>query len=330
LHYSDNLNTLLKESISLEIKQMDQVIDSALSGKHLIKIISEHLIYSGGKRLRPSLTILIAKLLGYHDGTDHINLAAAIEFIHTATLLHDDVIDASDLRRGKKTSNSIWGNQITILVGDYLLSQAFQIMVQTKNIVILDILSKASSIIAEGEILQFSLLSDFRITEEKYIEIIRAKTAELFGAATSIGAVLTNQDAKIIENFYSFGINFGTGFQIIDDILDYSGSSNEMGKEAGDDFREGKITLPILMCYQDASSEDKEFIEKVFSASDYKTQENFEIIKNIMAKSNAIDKSFHQAQYYIEQAKSCLSISPDCIEKGVLLDLLDFSLKRIY
>ena len=224
----------------------------------LIPELAGHLIKSGGKRIRPMLTVATARMCGYR-GEAHVKLAAAVEFMHTATLLHDDVVDESDLRRGKKTARLIWGNQASVLVGDYLLGQAFLMMVETGSLEALRVLASAAAIIAEGEVLQLAASHDTTTTEDAYMRVIGAKTAALFSAAAKVGAIIANRRTDEQEVLESYGRNFGIAFQLVDDALDYSGNQSLMGKSAGNDFREGKITLPVVLSYGRGSSEERNF-----------------------------------------------------------------------
>lgn len=240
---SDNAVVRLRALVESEMTGVnDVIIDRMESPVEMIPNLAGHLINSGGKRLRPMLTLASSKLCGY-DGQAHIQLAAAVEFIHTATLLHDDVIDESDLRRGKPTANTIWGNKATVLVGDFLFSRAFQLMVKAENLQALDILSKAAAVIAEGEVMQLITANNTATTEDAYLEVIAAKTAALFEAASRVGAVIAGRNDGAEEALLSYGRNLGIAFQLVDDALDYSGMQAKLGKAVGDDFREGKVTL---------------------------------------------------------------------------------------
>ena len=225
------------------------ILDKAVSDVELIPELAHHLIDSGGKRLRPMLTIAAAKLCGY-EGAGHIRLSAAVEFMHTATLLHDDVVDDSDYRRGKKSARLVWGNQASVLVGDFLLGQAFRMMVDVGSLPALKILSNAAAVIAEGEVMQLAAAKNTATTEDDYLEIIAAKTAALFSAATEVGAAIAQRPAAEQTALKSYGRNLGIAFQLVDDALDYSGDSASLGKAVGDDFREGKITLPVILCFR--------------------------------------------------------------------------------
>jgi octaprenyl-diphosphate synthase len=249
----DRLSILLKSDLE---RVNALILDRMQSPVALIPQLAGHIIAAGGKRLRPMLTLATARMCGY-CGERHMALAAAVEFIHTATLLHDDVVDASDLRRGLATANAVWGNKSSVLVGDFLFSRAFQLMVEDGSLKVLDILSRASAIIAEGEVLQLVTSNDISTSEEDYLRVVDAKTAQLFAAASSIGAILTNRLAAEEEALDRFGRNLGIAFQLVDDMLDYSAQEAELGKTIGDDFRDGKITLPVVLALRNADEQER-------------------------------------------------------------------------
>jgi octaprenyl-diphosphate synthase len=320
--------------IAGELKQVNQVIiDSATGKADLIAEITNHLVRSGGKRVRPILTILAAKICGYQNGQRHCNLAAAVELIHTATLLHDDVVDGSDLRRGKKTANSIWDNKASILVGDYLLSVAFQLMVKDGSLEVLDILSKTSGIMADGEVMQLMNSNDIEILEAKYLEIISYKTAILFAASTQVGAIITNQEASKQKALADFGNNLGIAFQIMDDVLDYNANQETLGKKIGNDFYEGKITLPIILTYKNANQAEKTRIKEIFAhnlmaGEDEKNPELLAEMMSLINKYNTIQSSFDQALHYKNLARKNLSSFGESPEKSMLFDILDYVISR--
>jgi octaprenyl-diphosphate synthase len=254
----DHLTALLSGDMAATDRVIHDRLGSAVS---LIPDLARHLIDSGGKRLRPLLTLAAARLCDY-PGEAHVKLAAAVEFIHTATLLHDDVVDASAMRRGKLAANMVWGNKPTILVGDYLFSRAFQLMVETGSLGVLDILSGASAIIAEGEVMQLKSANNLGTTQEDYMRVVTAKTATLFSSATEAGAVLANAPLATASRLHDYGHNLGIAFQLIDDALDYSGHAKQMGKAVGDDFREAKVTLPVILAYARADDEGRMFWER--------------------------------------------------------------------
>lgn len=322
----------ISKFLEKELKKTDSIIVAEGKGKaSLIGNITDHLVLSGGKRVRPIITILGAKICGYKTGNRHCNLAAAVELIHTATLLHDDVVDGSNLRRGKKTANAVWGNKASILVGDYLLSVAFQLMVKDGSLEVLDILSNTSKAMADGEVMQLMNSNDISISEEKYLEIVQAKTAILFAASAQIGSIITNSDDKEKKALKNFGSNLGISFQIMDDILDYSAEQKILGKSIGDDFYEGKITLPMIITYKNADNKDKVRLKEIFSKnliSDEKDEESFLEVLKLMKKYSALELSKNKALEYETKAKKDLSIFPNSTEKQLLIDILEYSINR--
>lgn len=325
------LFTQISQFLKKELKKTDEIIVAQGKGKAaLIGDITEHLVLSGGKRVRPIITILGAKICGYKTGNRHCNLAAAVELIHTATLLHDDVVDESNLRRGKKTANAIWGNKASILVGDYLFSVAFQLMVKDGSLEVLDILSATSKIMADGEVLQLMNSSDIEITEAKYLEIVSSKTAILFAAAAQIGAVIT-EDSKKQKALKAFGDHLGIAFQIADDVLDYSADQKNLGKTIGDDFYEGKVTLPIIITYQKANPKEKSRLKAIFAEnliSQEKDQKLFDETLTLMKKYNALKEASKKAKEFENKAKKNLSIFPNSKEKDLLIGILEYSVNR--
>src|SRR4051812_22875130 len=234
----------------------------------MIPEVANHLISSGGKRLRPMLTLAMTDIAGY-AGSGHLKLAAAVEFMHTATLLHDDVVDESDMRRGKLAARMVWGNEASVLVGDFLLGQAFKMMVEVGSLRALEILSSAAAVIAEGEVMQLSVAKNTATTEDEYLAVIRAKTAELFGAACEVGPVIGNRPKAEQAACRSFGMNLGIAFQLVDDALDYGGTAQKLGKNVGDDFREGKITLPVVLAFRRGSESEREFWRRTLEQGDH-------------------------------------------------------------
>ena len=326
-----SLNTQVLRNIKLlandDLIAMDVVIKNRLHKKEqLVQDITYHIINSGGKRLRPVLAILSAKLFGY-QGKRHINLAAAVEFIHTATLLHDDVVDHSDLRRGRETANHHWDNKSSILVGDFLFSQSFLLMSEDNDLNILAILSKAASVIAEGEIKQLSSIANLNITLDNYIEIVSAKTAELFAASCQVGVAVAKTSKEPQLAMYNFGLNLGIAFQIIDDLLDYMADQLDLGKAVGDDFREGKVTLPIIIAYDLSNKQEKEFWQRSMFV---KTQQPQDLSKalEILEKYSIGNKCLEMAKEYANKAKECINIAPDNEIKKTLIEVLDFSINR--
>ena len=321
-------------ALAPDLKRVDKIIlEFAVGKSSLISEISNHLISSGGKRIRPILLILAAKLCGTKTGEDHHNLAAAVELIHSATLLHDDVVDVSEVRRGKKTANAIWDNKATILVGDYLFSIAFQLMVRSKNLRVLDLLAKASSIMADGEVMQLENSNDIRLTEEKYLEIIFGKTAVLFSAACESGALINNCSEEKTIALGNFGKHLGTVFQIVDDILDYNSKESVLGKDVGNDFFEGKVTLPIILTYKAASEKERRFISEIFTKNLLTTERNqndFNEILNLIKKHGGLEFSREVAEANRDMALKELDIFSDSSFKEDLITILDYSLARIF
>jgi octaprenyl-diphosphate synthase len=282
-----------------------------------------------GKRLRALLTLGSAKLCGYLKGGRDINLAACVELIHAATLIHDDVIDNGEIRRGKKTLNSVWGNQSSILLGDYLLSRCFEMMVEDKNLEILKLLSSTSAKIAQGEILQLQHKGEIDMLEETYFKIISSKTAELFAAATKVGAILGNKNNKIKEALGFYGKNLGLIFQIADDTLDYNSDLNLFGKKIGNDFFEGKITLPIILLSQKTNNLEKNQIKEFFSNKN-RDEKNFQIILELIKKYNIVKECYKKAEHFINLSSNSLSILENSEEKKIFENLTSFSLERSF
>jgi len=291
--------------------------------------MTDYHVKSGGKRIRPLLTLASAKLCGYKNGNRDINLAACIELIHNATLLHDDVIDNSDLRRGVKTANSVWGNQSSILVGDYLFSRCFEMMVEDGSQEILKLLSSTSSKIAQGEVLQLEYKGEINILEEIYFDIINSKTATLFAAAARIGACIANKNKKEKDSLESYGRNLGLAFQIADDALDYYSTKTIFGKEIGKDFFEGKVTLPIIFLCQKANTKEKLFLEKIFKKKN-RSKLEFNETQNLIKKYSSIDSCFKRAEHFVNISYNALNIFNPSKEKTVLQNLTSFSLERSF
>lgn len=306
----------------------ETILDRMQSPVSLIPELAGHLISSGGKRLRPMLTLASGKLIGY-EGTRHIGLATAVEFIHTATLLHDDVVDESTLRRGKKTANLIWGNQPTVLVGDFLFSRAFELMVGSDSLRVLKILSNASSVITEGEVLQLTTANDLSTSEEKYLEVITAKTAVLFAAACEVVGVVAERDEAVIGALEAYGRNLGIAFQLIDDAIDYASRDATMGKNAGDDFREGKITLPVILAYRRGDDDEREFWKRTMQAV-RQTDGDLKTALDILNKHDTLSATIDRARHYGAMAKDALAIFKDNEAKSAMLDVVDFCIDRAY
>ena len=321
--YSDLVNSVEDKLILVE----EKITAKLMSKVDLVNKMSKYHLKTGGKRLRALLTLESAKLCEYKKGGRDINLAACVELIHAATLMHDDVIDNAEIRRGKKTLNSIWGNQSSILVGDYLLSRCFEMMVDDGNLEVLRLLSSTSSEIAQGEVLQLQHKGEIDILEETYFKIISSKTASLFAAATKVGAILAEKDLKHKEALEFYGKNLGLTFQIADDALDYNSEIKFFGKKIGNDFFEGKVTLPIILLYQKISNLEKNELKNLFS-KDKRNVDDFENILNLIKKNNIINDCYKKAEYFINLASNSLSVFKESEEKNILKNLTSFSIKR--
>jgi octaprenyl-diphosphate synthase len=311
-----------------DLKRVDTLIlERVKSEITLIHDIARHIIASGGKRIRPALTLISSQLCGY-KGDRHIALAASVEFIHTATLLHDDVVDESKLRRGLATANELFGNKASVLVGDFLFSQAFQLMVGDNNMRTLRILSDASAIIAKGEVMQLMTEGAPETSIESYLQVISSKTAALFAAACELGGVIAEND-EWADALREFGIYIGIAFQLVDDALDYSADQDTLGKTVGDDFNEGKITLPVIYCYQAGTRDEKAFWERALGNLEQKPEDLHTAIM-IMQKYDAIRKTVAMAERYCEKARKTLDVFEACPEKRAMLDIVDFCAARAY
>ena len=320
----------LKNSVDDKLILVEEKIKSKLtSDVELVQKMTDYHLDTGGKRLRALLTLGSAKLCGYSKGTRDINLAACVELIHSATLMHDDVIDNGLIRRGKKTLNKIWDNHSSVLVGDYLLSRCFEMMVEDGNLEVLKLLSSTSSKIALGEILQLQNKGEVDMLEETYLKIISAKTAELFAAATKVGAILSNMKTKEKEALEFYGKNLGLTFQIADDTLDYNSELKLFGKKIGQDFYEGKITLPIILLFQKANKQEKEKLKEIF-LKDERSENDLNHTISLIKRYDIINASYQKAQHYINLASNSLSIFNDCEEKNILENLSSFSLVRSF
>jgi len=320
----------LKKLVKDKLDQVDQRIKYKLASEiNLIHKITNYHLSSGGKRIRPLLTLISAKLCGYVEGYRDINLAACVELIHNATLLHDDVIDNSDLRRGIKTSNVIWGNQSSILVGDYLLSRCFEMMVEDGSQEVLKLLSSTSSKIAQGEVSQLEYKGEIDVLEEIYFKIINSKTAALFAAATRIGACITNKNRKEKDALESYGRNLGLAFQIADDALDYYSTNKIFGKEIGKDFYEGKVTLPAILLHQKANLTERIFLEKIFKKKN-RSEKEFSQMQVLLKKYDSIPDCFKRAEHFVNISYNALSIFIPSKEKSILQNLTSFSLERSF
>ncbi len=306
----------------------DLIQDNIGSSVPLIPRIAGHLVHSGGKRLRPLITLASARMCGY-DGDDHIKLAAVIEFIHTATLLHDDVVDTSSLRRGRASANMLWGNPASVLVGDYLFSKSFNLMVEVGNLRVLDILSTASSVIAEGEILQLASTARVDTDKSTYLDIVASKTAALFAAAARVGPVIAGRPHADEVNLESYGHNLGAAFQLADDALDYMGSQLELGKTPGDDFREGKITLPVVLAFAKGDQEERKFWRRVIEKSD-RCESDFVRARSLMSRHGTLKDTLDLARRYGERARQALHGVSDNAYRRALDGVIGFCVDREY
>ena len=294
----------------------------------MIPEVANHLISSGGKRLRPMLTLAMASLTGY-SGDGHIKLAAAVEFMHTATLLHDDVVDESEMRRGRLAARMLWGNEASVLVGDFLLGQAFKMMVEVGSLRALEILSNAAAVIAEGEVMQLGAAKNTATTEDEYLAVIRAKTAELFAAACEVGPVLTNRPKAEQAACRSFGMNLGIAFQLVDDALDYGGKAAKLGKNVGDDFREGKITLPVVLSFRRGSESERGFWTRTLEQGEV-ADSDLETAIGLMTKHRALEDTIKRAQHYGAIARDALALFPASAMKQALEEAVEFCTARTH
>ena len=318
----------LKDSVENRLLLVEEKIKLKLSSDvELVQKMTDYHLDTGGKRIRALLTLGSAKLCNYSKGTRDINLAACVELIHSATLMHDDVIDNGTLRRGKKTLNKVWDNHSSVLVGDYLLSRCFEMMVEDGNLEVLKLLSSTSSKIAQGEVLQLQHQGEVDMLEETYLKIISAKTAELFAAATKVGAILSDMKMKEKEALEFYGRNLGLTFQIADDTLDYNSDLKLFGKKIGKDFYEGKVTLPIILLFQNANNQEKEKLKDAFLKND-RDENDLDYTLTLIKKYNIIKACYQKAQHYINLASNSLSVFSDCEEKNILENLTSFSLAR--
>lgn len=317
----------LLDLVSADMEAINRIIlDKAVSDVDLIPQLAHHLIDSGGKRLRPMLALAASKLCDY-PGQGHIRVASAIEFMHTATLLHDDVVDESGLRRGKQTARILWGNQASVLVGDFLLGQAFRMLVDVGSLPVLKILSNAAAVIAEGEVMQLAAANNTATTEDEYLAIINAKTAALFSAAAEVGAAICNRPAAEQTALKAYGRNLGLAFQLVDDALDYSGDSSNLGKAVGDDFREGKITLPIILSFRRGTEEERRFWKRTIADGEIEDGD-LERAVALMKQHKAIDATMERARSYGAIARDALAIFPDRPEKAAMQDVIGFCVHR--
>jgi octaprenyl-diphosphate synthase len=319
----------LVDLASEDLKAVNAIIlEHMKSEVDLIPQLAGHIIAAGGKRLRPMLTLASARLCDYR-GRRHLALAACVEFIHTATLLHDDVVDESDLRRGLATANALWGNKSSVLVGDFLFSRAFQLMVADGSLEVLGILSDASATIAEGEVLQLVTSNDTETTEDSYLRVISAKTAALFAAACRIGAVVAERpDAEELA-LERYGRCFGIAFQLVDDVLDYSARQAELGKSIGDDFREGKITLPVVLAFARGDQAERNFWRRCLEDLE-QDERDLKRALELLARHNALEDAMERARQYGAEARAALEVFAESSERRALTDVIGFCVDRAY
>jgi octaprenyl-diphosphate synthase len=321
----ERLNVLVRADLE---RVNSLIIGRTGSEVTMIPEVANHLISSGGKRLRPMLTLATSALTGYR-GEGHVKLAASVEFMHTATLLHDDVVDASEMRRGKLAARMLWGNEASVLVGDFLLGQAFKMMVEVGSLRALDILSGAAAIIAEGEVMQLAAAKNLDTTEDAYLGVTRAKTAELFAAACEVGPVLAERAKAEQAACRSFGMNLGIAFQLVDDALDYGGSRARLGKNVGDDFREGKITLPVILAFRRGNEEERRFWRAALEGGE-SAAADLEHAISLLSRHRALEDTVERARHYGAIAKDALALFPESESKSALIDVVDFCVARAH
>ena len=318
----------LAAALADDMAAVNDMIRARMASEHAPRIpeVTAHLVEAGGKRLRPMLTLAAARLCGY-DGPYHVHLAATVEFIHTATLLHDDVVDESDQRRGRPTANLLWDNQSSVLVGDYLFSRSFQLMVETGSLRVLDILANASATIAEGEVLQLTAAADLATTEEIYFKVVRGKTAALFSAAMQVGGVIADAGEDKVKALFAYGDALGISFQIVDDLLDYGGK-DAIGKNVGDDFRERKLTLPVIRAIAAGDADERTFWKRTIGKGQ-QDDGDLDRAMFILARHGAMRSTRDTALEWAEKAKTALVPIPDHDLKSMLIDLADYVVERI-
>lgn len=327
-HAATKPHERLAGALAEDLDAVNQMIQERMASEHAPRIpeVTAHLVNAGGKRLRPMLTLASARMCGY-SGPYHVHLAATVEFIHTATLLHDDVVDESGQRRGRPTANLLWDNTSSVLVGDYLFARSFQLMVETGSLRVLDILANAAATIAEGEVLQLTAASDLATTEDVYLKIVRGKTAALFSAAMEVGGVIADQPDANVKALFDYGDALGISFQIVDDLLDYGGS-DAIGKNTGDDFRERKLTLPVIRAVALANDEERAFWERTI-AKGKQVDGDLETAMSYLRKHGTLEATRQTALAWSERAKASLSELPDHDLKDMLIDLADYVVARI-
>ncbi len=327
-HAATKPHERLAAALADEMADVNVLIRDRMASEHAPRIpeVTAHLVEAGGKRLRPMMTLAAAKMCGYH-GPYHVHLAATVEFIHTATLLHDDVVDESEQRRGRPTANLLWDNTSSVLVGDYLFARSFQLMTETGNLDVLRILSNAAATIAEGEVLQLTAARDLTTTEDIYLKVVRGKTAALFSAAMEVGGVIAGKDAELVKALYDYGDALGVGFQIVDDLLDYTGT-DATGKNIGDDFRERKLTLPVIKAIALADDEEQAFWVRTIEKG-RQNDGDVDTAISIMTAHNTLETTRLEALDWMETAKAALAPLPDHDIKDMLLDLADYVVARV-
>ncbi|WP_424832349.1 polyprenyl synthetase family protein [Ruegeria sp.] len=319
----------LAEILAGEMESVNDLIRTRMASEHAPRIpeVTAHLVEAGGKRLRPMLTLAAAHLFGY-SGEHHVRLAATVEFIHTATLLHDDVVDESGQRRGRPTANLLWDNKSSVLVGDYLFSRSFQLMVETGSLRVLDILANASATIAEGEVLQMTAATDLATDESVYLQVVRGKTAALFSAATEVGGVIAGASEAQVKALFAYGDALGIAFQIADDLLDYLGDSKATGKNVGDDFRERKLTLPVIKAVAQATPEERAFWQRTIEKG-RQQEDDLDHALGLMNKYGTLDATRRDAVGWADKAKVALDALPDHEIRSLLRDLADYVVSRL-
>jgi octaprenyl-diphosphate synthase len=305
------------------------IVDRMASPVALIPQLAAHIVAAGGKRLRPLLTLAAARMCGYFGGDRHVKLAACVEFIHTATLLHDDVVDESKLRRGMASANAVFDNKAPVLVGDFMFTRAFQLMIEDGSLHVLRILCDAAATIAEGEVLQLVTQHDLTTTEERYLDVVRGKTAALFAAAAQVGAVVAGRPVAEEEALAAYGLNLGIAFQLVDDALDYAADEAVLGKSVGDDFREGKITLPVLIAYRDATEEERRFWRRTLEEGHHNGQDLSHAMQ-LLARHGAIDGTLGRAASFVREAQKALGIFPPSPLRQALIDVASYTINRVH
>ena len=331
-HKSEDALSALVNLVEADLEACNRVIVARMdSPVALIPQLAAHIVAAGGKRLRPLLTLAASRLCGYpgrDGGARHVDLAACVEFIHTATLLHDDVVDESQLRRGLASANAVFGNKASVLVGDFLFARSFQLMVDDGSLKVLAILSKAAATIAEGEVLQLVTQNDLSTSEARYLEVIQGKTAALFAAACQIGAVVANRPEREEAALSDYGMKLGIAFQLVDDALDYVADQATLGKTIGDDFREGKITLPVLVAYLAGDELEQAFWQRTIETLE-QTDSDLDHAMHLIAKHGAIRVTLDSAQRFVQEAKAALVVFPDCPIRRALADVADYTVQRL-